>query len=178
MAKKSECCGNVVRETELAKCLLWDHFSQSGAYHDADPLSAYRTERDGSVVFEQSRVVCPRYVPCKTADDVDRLVAKVLMAASKHARRHAVVSEKTLKGTLCRLPSGKTWHGRGLKVDGAVLTKALPRATVVHVGGFPEEFGRLCYDCSGYGVSIVSVHMLSVFKVVPEVTLGREPVRL
>jgi hypothetical protein len=48
----------------------------------------------------------------------------------------------------------------------------------VHVAGFPEELGKLCYDCSGYGVSIIAAHRLSVFKVVPAVTMERTVVRL
>jgi hypothetical protein len=28
---------------DLAKCLLWDHFSESGAHYDTDPLGSYRT---------------------------------------------------------------------------------------------------------------------------------------
>lgn len=173
---KGECCGNVIRDTILAQSLLWDNFSQSGAHYDCDPLGAYKTRYDGSVIFQQIRIVSLNYVPCSTAVEIDKLVARVLIAVAKHANRYAVIEKRMVRDTLGRLPSGRTWQGGNLHFEDAVRSSALPRNAIVRVACHPEVFGRIGHDCDGYGVAVMAPHALSVIEVVSDLTGSRETV--
>lgn len=171
--REGECCSMGLKpfETALSRCLVFDPFHPSGATHDVDPFGVYQTREDGTVVFRQVLRSSPGYIPCRTPEELDALIARVFLAAARHSRRHMVVTRDHVRS----FAKGRVF----CHPVTSLATSSLAPPPWYPVGGIPpnvilcveecvpEDVGRLCYHCGSYGVSLMDPRRVSSLEVVP-----------
>jgi len=167
-----DCCGSDVKpfETTLSQCLLLDPFPPSGAIHDVDPFGVYQTRTDGQVVFKQHLRCAPGYVPCRTPRELDALLVRVFLAATRHSRRHMVVTRDYVRSFVGGR-GGRLFAGVGpslANVEGCYISEGMPPNVILCVDAcLPEDLGKLCYHCGTYGVSLMDPYRVCSVQVVP-----------
>lgn len=167
---KTGCCPVEVRpfETPLSKMFLFDPFPPSGAIHDVDPFGVFQTGEGGSVIFRQVLRSAPAYVKCGTPNELDALIAKVLLAAVRHTGRDIPVTEEYVSSFTGR--AGKhVFSGSPIQnknVDHHVVPALKESVVLIINEENPEDLGRLCYSCGMYGVSLIDPWRVSAIEVV------------
>src|ERR1700754_2252869 len=82
-----------LNDSVLAPCFLQDPVGEFACVQDANMFGAYMTGDNGAICFQQCRRVAPKYVQCKTAFDLDRLLWNLLFVAAKHVHRYITTTD-------------------------------------------------------------------------------------
>jgi hypothetical protein len=168
--------------TPLSNCFLIDPVHPSGAMHDTDVFGVYTIGTDRSIIFKQCFRSVPVFLPCKTSEDLDDMICKVLIVAAKHSHRYLVMNEDHMSSFLSRSGNGEKFFvnpkGSFTKNFRHELVRSLPENMILCVHNeHPENIGRVHYhDGFGYSFSLFMPSMISVFEIVP-VVFGK-PVKL
>ena len=154
--------------TALSRCLILDPIPPTSAAHDVDPFGVYHTLVDGSVVFAQSQRANPGYIKCATAEELDALISKVFLAATKHSRRHLVIT----KDYAHQFDRGQRKFAGSASQDVPVPwypVDSIPKNVILFVTEcHPEDLGQIHYHDGAYGISLIQPHLISSVEIVPE----------
>lgn len=167
---KTGCCPVEVKpfETPLSRLFMFDPFPPCGAIHDVDPFGVFQTGEGGSVVFRQVLRAAPTYVKCRTPNELDALIVKVLLAAVKHTGRDIPVTEEYVSSFVSR--AGKhVFSGSPIQnknVEHQVVPALGENVVIIVNAEHPEDLGRLCYQCGTYGVSLMDPWRVSSIEIV------------
>lgn len=167
--------------TPLSDCFLTDPCHPSGAMHDTDIFGVYTIGADRSIVFKQCFRSTPMFLSCKTSEDLNDMICKVLIAAAKHSHRYLVMNEDHMSSFLSGNGNGEKYFmnpkGSFTKILRYKPIESLPENVVLCVHNeHPENIGRVHYYSDAYSFSLFMPSMISAFEIVP-VVFGK-PIKL
>jgi hypothetical protein len=147
---------------------MFDPYPPCGAIHDVDPFGVFQTGEGGSVVFRQVLRSAPKYLKCATPNELDALIVKVLLAATRHTGRDMPVTEEYVSSFTSRA-GNRVFSGSPIQnknVEHHVVPALKENVVIVVNAENPEDLGRLCYHCGMYGVSLVDPWRVSAIEIV------------
>lgn len=163
--------------TPLSDCFLIDSVHPSGAMHDTDIFGVYTIGEDRSIIFKQCFHSTPVFLPCKTSEDLDDMICKVLIAAAKHSHRYLVINERHTSSIIPKADEHTSLFANPSKFVSYSPVRCLPEKVIICVNKEePENLGLVHHYADTYSFSLFMPSMISVFEIVPEI-FGK-PVKL
>jgi len=172
---------NILNESKLAKCFLWDNCGLGCCFYDSDPFGTYSNTSDGSVIFKQTERVAIQHIVFNTSGELDQFISKFLISVANHAHRSLVIpSNRVSRYIASGSPESGGYAFAGSAIvgaqDGIIFSPALPPNIAIEVQGFPELFGMISYCDDYFGMIIHSPQKLKVVKTVPIISSAKDPI--